>query len=195
MTVENTAAPHDEDARQIGTRPTGRKDHERNRRRIIAAARELFASGGGADVQLKDVAEQAGVSQATLFRHIGSKQALLAMAYHDRIAEVTAAAEQALATDDPWQGLSGLLRTMAGWAHQDRGFWEFAAGSEAASHPDHAAMVARIGEVVDRARAAGVLRVDLAVADLVPLLSYAPASPAGRWEVYTDVVLTGLRAA
>jgi AcrR family transcriptional regulator len=53
-----------------------RADAARNRLRILAAARRLFAEHGVAHVSLEQVAREAGVGKATLFRRFGDRQAL-----------------------------------------------------------------------------------------------------------------------
>lgn len=59
---------------------TGPRPHagvEETRARILAAARELFERNGTRGTTTREVAERAGVNEATLFRHFGSKRALL----------------------------------------------------------------------------------------------------------------------
>ncbi len=58
-----------------GDRPE-RADAARNRQRILAAARRLFAARGVEGVSLEEVAREAGVGKATLFRRFGDRQAL-----------------------------------------------------------------------------------------------------------------------
>ena len=53
-----------------------RKDAQRNREAILAAARELFADG--ADVPMYEVARRAGVGQATLYRNFPDRRDLAA---------------------------------------------------------------------------------------------------------------------
>jgi AcrR family transcriptional regulator len=53
------------------------------RSRILAAARELYASRGSRGTTTREVAELAGVNEATLFRHFGTKVALLS-AMHEQ---------------------------------------------------------------------------------------------------------------
>jgi AcrR family transcriptional regulator len=48
-----------------------------SRTRILDAARALFGEHGSGDVTMAEVAEQAGVSRATVFNHFGSKHALV----------------------------------------------------------------------------------------------------------------------
>jgi AcrR family transcriptional regulator len=50
---------------------------EETRCRILAAARQLFERRGTRGTTTREVAELAGVNEATLFRHFGSKGALL----------------------------------------------------------------------------------------------------------------------
>jgi AcrR family transcriptional regulator len=59
---------------------TGQRSHagvEETRGKILAAARELFERNGTRGTTTREVAERAGVNEATLFRHFGSKRALL----------------------------------------------------------------------------------------------------------------------
>jgi AcrR family transcriptional regulator len=56
---------------------------EDTRLRILAATRELYANKGSRGTTTREVAERAGVNEATLFRHFGTKgQLLTAMLEH-----------------------------------------------------------------------------------------------------------------
>jgi AcrR family transcriptional regulator len=50
---------------------------------LVAAAVELFALRGPASASVRDVARHAGVNQGLIYRHFGSKQALLAAAFEE----------------------------------------------------------------------------------------------------------------
>src|SRR5580704_15333754 len=50
---------------------------DETRSRILAAARELFALKGTRGTTTREVADRAGVNEATVFRHFGTKHALL----------------------------------------------------------------------------------------------------------------------
>lgn len=56
---------------------TYRVQAETTRERIMAAARELWLLNGTRGTTTRDIAEKAGVNEATVFRHFGTKQALL----------------------------------------------------------------------------------------------------------------------
>ena len=59
------------------------KAPEETRARILAATREIFARKGTRGTTTREVADRAGVNEATLFRHFGTKQTLL----HDMLEE------------------------------------------------------------------------------------------------------------
>jgi len=83
---------------------------EETRARILAAARELYERNGTRGTTTREVADRAGVNEATLFRHFGSKRALL-----DAMREQACGSEQfravlaSLSGDD----LRADLRTIA----------------------------------------------------------------------------------
>ena len=68
------------------------------RERIVAAAVELFAARGYAEVTVSDVAARAGSAKGSLYRHFESKEALFAAAVesvvNDVVDEMRAAAER-----------------------------------------------------------------------------------------------------
>src|SRR3954454_17041113 len=87
-----------------------RADAERNRRRILDAAAELFAEKG-LSVGLDEIARHAGVGVGTAYRRFATKDELIDALFEDRIGEIGALAESALESDDPWDGLVGFLES------------------------------------------------------------------------------------
>ncbi|MDQ6932118.1 MAG: TetR/AcrR family transcriptional regulator [Candidatus Eremiobacteraeota bacterium] len=61
----------------------GRSSPDDTRTRILAATREIFSLKGSRGATTREIADRAGVNEATLFRHFGNKHALLeAMVSH-----------------------------------------------------------------------------------------------------------------
>lgn len=60
----------------LPTEQTERADAASNRRRILAAATELFAQHGAACVSMQDVARAAGVGMGTMYRRFGDREGL-----------------------------------------------------------------------------------------------------------------------
>jgi AcrR family transcriptional regulator len=67
-----------------GGAPKERADAVRNRRKVLAAAAELFAARGVAGVSMDDVAAAAGVGKGTLYRRFGDKSGLAAALLDER---------------------------------------------------------------------------------------------------------------
>ena len=63
-----------------------RADAERNRRRLLEAATQLFCERG-LDVGVAEIAERAGVGRGTLFRNFPSKEDLIAAIVVERMGE------------------------------------------------------------------------------------------------------------
>jgi AcrR family transcriptional regulator len=74
------------------TAPTRRADAERNRDKILAAARTAFADPD-AEVSMAEISRRAGVGMATLYRNFPGRQELLEALYADEFDAVCAAVE------------------------------------------------------------------------------------------------------
>lgn len=181
-----------------------RADAERNRRRLLAAARELFAERG-LNVTLDDIARRAGVGVGTAYRRFGSREALVDALFEERVQEMVALADDALKLEDPWQALAGFLERMASAQASDRGLKEVLLGTD-----DRLARVRHVREqmrprgyeLVRRAKAAGVVREDFDASD-IPLLQMMVGAVADvvtperpdLWRRYLAFLLDGLRPA
>lgn len=71
--------------------PLRRVDAERNRERILTAARDAFADPE-ADVSMAEISRRAGVGSATLYRNFANRHQLLEALYVDEIDAVCEAA-------------------------------------------------------------------------------------------------------
>ena len=83
-----------------------RQDAQRNRERILEAARETFREQG-LDAPLEEIARRAGVGIATLYRRFPTRDALIEDGVRRDASRRSAdAAEEALRIDDAWTGCS-----------------------------------------------------------------------------------------
>src|SRR6478752_5905645 len=88
--------------------PPRRADAQRNREKILAAARAAFADAD-ADVSMAEVSRRAGVGMATLYRNFPGRRELLEALYVDEVDALCAAA-QTVDGDTPGQRLQAWLR-------------------------------------------------------------------------------------
>jgi AcrR family transcriptional regulator len=179
-----------------------RRDAERNRERILEAARELFARSG-LEVTLDDVAHHAGVGVGTVYRRFANKEVLIDALFEERIDEIARLAEQALEDNDPWRAFAWFLTQAAERHCADRGLQQLvfstAHGQDRCAHARD-----RIKPLVDRlmtrAQADGSLRSDLEPTD-VPLIQFMVGSVSAytaelapeTWRRHLTIVLDGLR--
>src|SRR5580704_13622999 len=90
-----------------------RADARRNRERLLAAAREVFAECGESTA-LEEIARRAGVGIGTLYRHFPNRQALLEALYVNEVEEVCRSAQH-LGDGDPWQALDQWFMRLIGY--------------------------------------------------------------------------------
>ncbi|MFI1153326.1 TetR/AcrR family transcriptional regulator [Streptomyces sp. NPDC020817] len=184
-----------------------RKDAARNWERIIAVARALVDQG--TTLQLNDVARRAGLGVGTVYRHFATPEALLEAVATPCLEALTAHGERALADPDPWRALEAFLARTLEAQVTDASLAPVTAAPEDAlprTTELKAALWSTGRVLLDRARAAGAVRPDLAPGDLVPLmcgLAYAvdvhgvrdAAARVDTAHRYLATLLEGLRAA
>ena len=97
-----------------------RKDAERNRQRVLEAARELFAVKG-MEATLNDVAQHANVGVGTVYRRFATKEELVDAIFADGIDQVVCLAESALQHGDSWEGFVWFVEHLCELTATDRG--------------------------------------------------------------------------
>lgn len=117
--MTSSAAPDASPDPQPGTGL--RVDAERNRDRILAAARRLYAREG-LGVSMAAVAREAGVGKATLSRRFATREELINTVFADRMDAYAAAVSVALDDPDPWHGFAGYIHAICAMQAADRGF-------------------------------------------------------------------------
>lgn len=180
-----------------------RKDAERNRRRILEAARELCATRG-LETTLNEVAHHANVGVGTVYRRFPTKEALFEAIFLDGIGQLVALAETALEAEDSWEGFAWFVWNLTEMTATDRGLREVAfskaycGGRVDAGRTQLEPVVSKL---VDRAKRDGYLRPEVSATDM-PLLGlmagavseYSGDVQAGLWRRYVAVLLQGLRS-
>lgn len=180
-----------------------RKDAERNRNRILAAARELFAAKG-LEPNLNDVAHHAGVGVGTVYRRFGTKEELFEAIFEERLDEMAALAESALLQIDSWQGFTWYVKQVCEIVATDRGLREIAfctayGGSRVRAARER--LEPAQNRLIERVRNDGHLRPDFSDTDMpiFGLLAGAVSEFAGHvdpdlWRRYVVILLDGMRS-
>jgi AcrR family transcriptional regulator len=161
------------------TRPL-RADAGENRRRILAAARDLLWTGD-LSVPMRAIADHAGVAPATLYRRFPSRTALASELYAEERRACHAIIATGAADPDPWHGLCSIVeklyehhaRNRAFVAAFTRAFPDATAGAIA----DRDASLRTLDDLTRRARDAGALRADFVLDDLMLMLIANRAIP------------------
>ncbi|MFD5517255.1 TetR/AcrR family transcriptional regulator [Streptomyces sp. NPDC127066] len=151
---------------------TARSDARDNRARILDAACAVFGEEG-LNAPMREVARQAGVGPATLYRHFPTKQALIVETFAEQRRACHAAVRDALADPDPWHGFRSLVERICELHAHSRGFadafmtafpeaMDFAADRERTSRG--------VAELTRRAQETGRLHPGFVVDDLILML-------------------------
>jgi AcrR family transcriptional regulator len=85
-----------------------RADAERNRERILEAAKEIF-SRDGATASLDDIVRQAGIGPGTLYRHFPTRDDLIEAVYRSEVEKLAAAEQRFAATMPPIEALRAWM--------------------------------------------------------------------------------------
>jgi AcrR family transcriptional regulator len=163
-----------------------RTDAQHNRDRVVEAARALF-SERGLDVTMRDIARRAAVGPATLYRRFPTKHVLVGEAFAKELRACSEIVEDGCADPDPWRGFCSVIERIIVLNVQNQGFVD-AFMSEKPSLETfvahRASLLRMLAELARRAQAAGGLRRDFVIDDLVLVLlagrGLSTTPPAGR---------------
>ena len=187
----------------MGTEPRAlRADAERNRRRILDAAKEVFARDGlGAGVDA--IAREASVGVGTLYRRFPTKQELLVAVIEDGVTRLACEIEDLHAHDDARAAFTAALERFAGTIAGDRGFFDVIYGSPefvSVAREAKERLMAALDVLLCRAQGAGAVRGDIVVHDVPALCMVAARLPSWRldrqpdlWRRYLALLVDGLR--
>jgi AcrR family transcriptional regulator len=159
-------APTEEGPRRL------RADAERNRRRLLDAATEMFCERG-LEVGVGEIAQRAGVGRGTLFRNFPSKEDLIAAIVVERMEQSLIQGRALVHADDPGEALFTLLDQAMTRSETDRALFE-ALDDEWLCRAEigavHAELLSLLEVLVHRAQDAGAVRADVGAVDVIILV-------------------------
>jgi len=174
-----------------------RADARRNYDKLIAAAREAFATDGTA-TSLEDIARRADVGIGTLYRNFPTRQHLLEAVYIEEL-EAIAQRAQELSDLPPWDALTTWLREYVGFSATKRLVAEELVDYRS-DNPVFASCRRDLHDAGDwlvaRAQASGVVRPDANFVEIVRMVSGIAAiktDDPGEIDRILGIALDGLR--
>src|SRR5215471_3790455 len=188
-------ARFEKDARKV------RADALRNRERLLEAAKLVFSTGG-AEASLEAVARRAGVGIGTLYRHFPTREALYEAVYRHEVDQLFELARHLEVERAPVEALRRWLRAGVEFMATKKGMTA-ALAMAAQGSPDLVAysldrLTRAVGELLQRAAAAGEIRADIDPEDLLRVLvGICYAHDGTGWQAkvlrLVDVFIDGLR--
>lgn len=159
-----------------GSRPL-RADARRNIERILEAA-ETLVERRGADASFEEIAREAGVGSATLYRHFPSRMALMESVFRERMEKLCERAHVLASEADPKEALDVWLRAVLEYGVAAQGMVTalVVQGLEE-SDPDAnfawgISMLIEAGdELVSKAHGAGTIRADVTTPEIMNLVT------------------------
>ena len=150
-----------------------RADAERNRARLLDAARAAFASGQSS-VPLDQIARDAGVGIGTLYRHFPTREALVEALYRKELDDLCSSAAGLLATRSPEQALRAWMDRFADYVAAKREMADalravYASGAVSVSQA-RGRLTAAVRVILDAGSADGTLRDDVRADDVVAMI-------------------------
>lgn len=178
-----------------------RADGERNRERLMEAAKAGFAEAGP-DVSLEEIARRAGVGIGTLYRHFPTRDTLIEAVYRRELEGFAEAGDRLAETLPPGQALHAWMHLLVDYIATKKVIAAAVATMVSDSADLYASSGTRITDamksMIVRAAQAGDIRSDVDPDDLLRALvgfSYGNASPG--WEASAkrliDILMDGLR--
>ena len=179
-----------------------RADAERNRERLIDAAKGAFADVG-ADVSLEEVARRAGVGIGTLYRHFPTRDDIVAAVYRREVEQLANGARRLLTSERPGDALREWMRLFVDYIATKKVIASALNAMSSRASELYAGsgltIIDAITLLTDRAIAAGDIRPDADPADILRALvgfTYGASGPG--WEASAlrliDILMDGLRA-
>jgi len=179
-----------------------RADARRNYERLLAEAEVGFRERG-TEASLEEIARRAGVSIGTLYGHFPTRQALLEAMLREHIDRLVATADELLTHPSPGEALAQWAHATATQMSPYRGLatslLHGLKDEDSALYRACQQMTAAGERLLERARAAGLVRAEAGAADMFALISAAAwvreQVPAEQGDRLLAFMLDGLRPA
>jgi AcrR family transcriptional regulator len=158
----------------------------------------------GAEPSLREIAREAGVGIATLYRHFPTREALVAAVYADQVSRLTEGAQELLTALTPVEALRRWMDLFGDWIATKEGMLStllaMIESDEIAHAQTHADLIAAIEDMLRAGRATGELRSDVTAEDVaahvIGIFTVAPLPEhAARADRLLGVLMHGLRTA
>ncbi|WGY00488.1 TetR/AcrR family transcriptional regulator [Nocardioides sp. QY071] len=178
-----------------------RADASRNRKQLLDAATRVFASAES-EPSLREIAREAGVGIATLYRHFPTREDLVAAVYSDQVERLTDGAHQLLAELPPAEALRRWMDLFGDWVATKEGMLgtllAMIEAGEIAHAQTHTDLITTIDDIAGAGHATGELRSDVTAEDiaasLIGIFTVAPLPEhRARADRLLDVLMHGLR--
>ncbi|WP_291382479.1 TetR/AcrR family transcriptional regulator [Demequina sp.] len=186
-------------SRRFPRTPARRADATSNAARIVAAARRVFARGDGLG-SLEEIAREAGVGIATLYRHFAHREALASAVYTQLFEdEFAPALELARNNPSPVHGLRAAAERLSVVMSHELGLIASSGNFAAMTDEMLRRFTMPLQEILLKAQDAGEVRRDLTAEDVPRLLVMVVAGLAipgispEDFRRYIGVVFDGLR--
>jgi AcrR family transcriptional regulator len=181
-----------------------RADAQRNRMRVLEAAREAFESEG-LSVSVESIARRAGVGVGTVYRHFPTKEALFEAIVLTSLERFVELARSLADADDPGEALYFYLERVFAESQTSMAIKDALNATDFDAEQTAAAtfreLELAVGHLLERSQQAGATRPDVTIEELFALLSSAcRASSALRRDTSSSLILVtvicdGLRPA
>jgi AcrR family transcriptional regulator len=177
-----------------------RADAARNAERIVRAARQVYGEIGP-EAAIETIAQRAGVGERTLYRRFPTKAELVRAALDQCIAEdLTPTIDIARGAADPLQGLAQLIDAAISLGARERNLLTAARRAGSLTPDISTALYDALKDLAERGQRTGVVRADLAPADLPRLITmlhsvlWTMDSGSDGWRRYVALMLDAISA-
>ncbi len=157
------------DLEQLTAHRPKRADARRNYDALVHAAREAFAEHG-TTAPLEDIARRANVGIGTLYRNFPTREDLVESVYVDEVLDVCAAAQD-VSHLEPWAALTAWIHRLTRYIATKRVLIDGLNRDSDTFKACRTALYPAGQVLVERAQAAGVVRADVSIGDVLRLVT------------------------